>query len=204
MARSWIYRCFHAPPPPSLAFVCLHLANRLWNPPSLCAGMCLNLWVWSSQTERVPTLRVGYEITTCHTSLVARSPDPIDSWLTFSIKANRTISAVMFYFHLNKGHKESRHSRALPPLPLLPHPIIGVFQRADKCHWLDWGSAPGWFEWSDCWRYRLLMVGGECASWLPLRVKPYMRTFCAASWWMLTCLHYAPVCAASIHLYCHH
>lgn len=89
---------------------------------TLCAGICLNLFTAKYDLHwqiMFPHLILWYAIATVHTSLVARSPDPIDSWLTFTIKANHAINTVMFYFHLNKGHKETRYFRALTP-PLAP------------------------------------------------------------------------------------
>ena len=46
-----------------------------------------------------PPLTLWYAIAAVRTSLLARSPDPIDSWLTFTLKANHAINTVMFYFH---------------------------------------------------------------------------------------------------------
>lgn len=120
MARSWNCQSIYVTPLvfwcPSLTFVSLHLPNLLWN--LLCHFVCWNLpepfhsKVWSSLTDRVPAF-----------DIVVRngrwSPDPIGSWLTFTIKANHAINTVMFYFHLNKGHKETRYFRALTP-PLSP------------------------------------------------------------------------------------
>lgn len=61
-------------------------------------------------------------IATVYPCLVVWSPDPLHCWQTFTIKANHAINTVMFYFHLNKRHKEMRHFRPLapPPPPLAP------------------------------------------------------------------------------------
>lgn len=101
---------------------------------TLCAGICLNLFTAKCDLHwqiMFPHLILWYAIATVHTSLVARSPDPIDSWLTFTIKANHAINTVMFYFHLNKGHKETRYFRALTP-PLAPRAASSHYRLFSK------------------------------------------------------------------------
>lgn len=63
---------------------------------------------------------------------------------------------------------------------------------------LGYGTRPIWIKW-------LLEVplanGGRRVRFLPslpLRAKADMRTFCAGSWWMLTCLLSAQVCPSSL------
>lgn len=62
-------------------------------------------------------------------------------------------------------------------LSALQQPIIGFFQRSDKCHWLDWRTTSDWFELSS---WGGANGGRECASCL--------RSFSAGSWWMITYL----------------
>lgn len=91
----------------------------------LCHFMCWNLpepfHKYDSRWQAAfPLLMPRYLIAAVHAILVAWSPESIDFWLTFPLKANHAINTVMFYFHSNKGHKETRHFRALtPPPPLL-------------------------------------------------------------------------------------
>lgn len=81
-------------------------------------------------------------LTTVRTSLMAPSPDPVVSSLTINLNTNHAINAVMFYIHLSKGHKETRHFRTLTPPPpclpllVLPHSIIGFFR--EQINAIDW------------------------------------------------------------------
>lgn len=63
---------------------------------------------------------------------------------------------------------------------------------------LGYGTRPIWIKW-------LLGVplanGGRRVRFLPrlpLRAKADMKTFCAGSWWMPTCLHRARVCPSPL------
>lgn len=91
--------------PSSLAFASLYLTNLLWKIYLVAFSVLETAWTLST-TKSVsrwqilfPPLTLWYAIAAVSTSLPARSPDPIDSWLTFTLKANHAINTVMFYFH---------------------------------------------------------------------------------------------------------
>lgn len=105
--------------------------------PVFCVWICLNGSTTKFESRRqieflrlMPLLRNSR----CSTGLVARSPDPIDSWLALTLKAKHAINTVMFYFHLNKGHKGTRHFRALtsPPPPLTPRAASSHYRLFSK------------------------------------------------------------------------